>query len=103
MDGHVVGHSLTVPSKVDTITIKPILEEALLLEQRRISIAVLQNNSRLNMSGMDRTVMPSWQSAPLLRGLNTIKITVTANLTRAPNMMPDYRTQIYFLFITQTW
>ncbi|KAG2219089.1 hypothetical protein INT45_005820, partial [Circinella minor] len=99
LDGHVIGHSLTVSSKVDTITIKPILEQALLPEQQRISIAVLQNNNRLNMSGME----PSWQSAPLLRGLNTIKITVTANLTRAPNMMPDYRTQIYFLFITQTW
>ncbi|KAI8147926.1 hypothetical protein BJV82DRAFT_664265 [Fennellomyces sp. T-0311] len=106
LDGEVVGHSFTVPSKVDVMTIKPVLDQVLISEHKRVSVAVLQNNGRLNMTqgSLDATGdPPCWQSAPLIRGLNTIKITITANVTKASGSMPEYRTQIYFLFITQTW
>ncbi|KAI9313309.1 Bromodomain-containing protein [Dichotomocladium elegans] len=110
LGGTVVGHSLTVPSKVRILKIKPLIRDELLSEHKRISIVMLQNNGKLNVieSSIDpcEHPLPSWESAPLQRGINTIKVTVTANVTKTntPNMVvPDYRTQVYFLFITQTW
>ncbi|KAI8370678.1 uncharacterized protein BYT42DRAFT_98580 [Radiomyces spectabilis] len=102
VNGDFTGHSLTLPSRVDTITICPFLSDTLRTHNQRVSIAILQNNCKLNMEA-EPNDPPSWKSAPLLRGMNTFKINVTVNITMSETMAPEYRSQVYHLFITQTW
>lgn len=101
-----IGHSVTVPRSVQVLKISPVLQQSLQEESKRISITVIQDNTKLDATETTRNDAHSWRSIPLHTGLNTIKITVTANVsTSNPSGMifPEYRTQVYILFITQSW
>lgn len=105
--GDLIGHSFSVASNVETIKIMPILKDVLRSESRRLSVVVLQNNTKLNMAEGDLESAenpPCWITGPLMRGLNTFKITISANLTKSDMPMgaiPHYKTQVYFLFISR--
>lgn len=98
VDGDYYGHSIVLPSKVQALVIKPDFPKELKAEENRLSITVLQNNVRLNTSTKNE-----WTTVPLSKGANTIKINITANITQPDSSMPEYKSQIYHLFITQTW
>ncbi|KAI7874767.1 Bromodomain-containing protein [Lichtheimia hyalospora FSU 10163] len=104
--GNMIGHSVTVPRAVQVLKISPVLQQSLQDEPKRISITVLQDNTKLDSTEATRNDTHSWRSIPLHTGLNTIKISVTANVS-TPNasgmVFPEYRTQVYILFITQSW
>ncbi|KAF7722312.1 hypothetical protein EC973_003463 [Apophysomyces ossiformis] len=105
MDGEMLGHSIIVPSEIDQIRIMPMIQQVLRGESKRVTLTVLHNNCKLNVAeaevyAEDRP--PCW-IASLTRGMNTIKINVTANITKPGVMVPDYRSQTYILFVTQTW
>lgn len=97
IDGEYLGHSIVVPSKVQTLVIQPEFPKELKEEEGRISITILQNNVRLN------TAKDAWTTVPLTRGTNAFKINITANITQPDSNIPEYKSQIYHLFITQTW
>lgn len=107
LGGKFIGHSLSLGSNVETIKIMPMLKDVLRSESRRLSVVILQNNSKLNMVEGDlesEENPPCWVTGPLMKGLNTIKITITANVTKADMPMvpmPDYKTQVYFIFISR--
>lgn len=105
LDGGMIGHSVSVASDIEKIKIKPILEDILRSECQRISIAVLQNNGKLAPSEGSADDPSCWTSTPLMKGLNTVKITVTANVTKSESAgaMPEYKTQVYVIFINQIW
>lgn len=98
IDGDYYGHSIVLPSKVQALVIEPDFPKELKAEESRLSITVLQNNVRLNTSTKNE-----WTTVPLSKGANTIKINITANITQPDSSMPEYKSQIYHLFITQTW
>ncbi|KAG0185397.1 hypothetical protein DFQ28_009395, partial [Apophysomyces sp. BC1034] len=105
MNGDTMGHSVVVPSEVERIKIMPTLQQALRAESKRVTITVLHNNCKLNLAEAEvyaEDNPPCWV-ASLSRGLNTIKINVTANITKPGVMAPDYKSQTYILFVTQIW
>ncbi|KAI7862347.1 hypothetical protein BDF14DRAFT_1886160 [Spinellus fusiger] len=102
--GDYMGHSMTLPSKIQTIKIMPNLLQVLRTEHKRVAITVLQNNNKLKLieeSNQD-TISPCWIST-LSKGMNTIKINITANITQPETIIPDYRSQTYVLFIVSAW
>ncbi len=98
IDGEYFGHSIIVPSNVEALIIQPEFSKELKAEEDRLSITILQNNIKLNTSTKDE-----WTTVPLSKGSNSIKINITANITQPDSTMPEYKSQIYHLFITQTW
>ncbi|MBM6385813.1 MAG: hypothetical protein JSY10_17795 [Paenibacillus sp.] len=95
--GKCLGHSIIVPAQVEGLVIQPEFPKELKEEENRLSIVVLQNNVRLN------TVKDTWTTVPLVKGMNSIKINITANITQPDATLPEYKSQSYHLFITQTW
>lgn len=98
IDGEYTNHSVCVPSNVETLLIQPELVKALKAEERRLSITVLQNNIKLNTP-----TLAEWQTVPLTRGTNIIKINITANCTKPDSNIPEYKSKTYHLFVTRTW
>ncbi|KAF1799619.1 hypothetical protein FB192DRAFT_1387647 [Mucor lusitanicus] len=98
IDGEYTNHSVCVPSNVETLLIQPELVKALKAEERRLSITVLQNNMKLNTP-----TLAEWQTVPLTRGTNIIKINITANCTKPDSNIPEYKSKTYHLFVTRTW
>lgn len=98
LDGEYFGHSIVVPSSVEALVIQPDFSKEIKAEEDRLSITILQNNIRLNTSTKNE-----WTTVPLIKGSNSIKINITANITQPESTMPEYKSQIYHLFITQTW
>lgn len=98
--GKCLGHSIILPSKVHALTIEPEFPEQLKPEdQNRLSIVILQNNVRLNPPPATNP----WTTVPLLKGTNLIKINITANVSQPDSALPEYKSQTYHLFVTQTW
>ncbi|KAI8975321.1 hypothetical protein BDF20DRAFT_914267 [Mycotypha africana] len=98
VDGEYPNHSVSVPSDVDTLIIQPELDRALRAEEQRLSITILQNNVKLNTPTLNE-----WQSIPLSKGTNILKINLTANCTRPDSPMPEFITKTYHLFVTKVW
>lgn len=101
IDGEYFGHSIVVPSQVEALVIQPEFPKELKAEEQRLSITILQNNIRLNNNGNGSK--DEWTTVPLSKGINSIKINITANITQPDSNMPEYKSQIYHLFVTQTW
>jgi hypothetical protein len=97
IDGDFPNHSVNVPASVETLKLEPQLTKVLKQEEKRTNITVLQNNIKLN------TEAAEWQTIPLTRGTNIIKINITANCTRPESAMPEYKTKLYHLFVTRNW
>lgn len=98
IDVEYTNHSVCVPSNVETLLIQPELVKALKAEERRLSITVFQNTLKLNTP-----TLAEWQTMPLTRGVNIIKINITANCTRPDSNIPEYKSKTYHLFVTRTW
>ncbi|KAL9560599.1 hypothetical protein PS6_000054 [Mucor atramentarius] len=98
IDGEYTNHAVCVPSNVETLTIQPELVKALKAEEKRLSVTVLQNNMKLNTP-----LLSEWQTVPLTRGTNIIKINITANCTKPDSNIPEYKSKTYHLFVTRTW
>jgi hypothetical protein len=96
LTGDYFGHSIVVPSGTQTLDIQTDLPKPLKNEDKRITITVLQNNVKLNP-----TADLSWTTVPLTKGMNVIKINVTANLSQPDSTVPEFKSQMYHLFITQ--
>jgi hypothetical protein len=99
IDGEYLGHSIVVPSQIETLVIQPDFPKELKAEENRLSITILQNNIRLNTSN----AKDEWTTVPLSKGTNSIKINITANVTQPESTVPEYKSQVYHLFVTQTW
>ncbi|KAI9267863.1 hypothetical protein BY458DRAFT_475796 [Sporodiniella umbellata] len=97
-DGEYLGHSLVVPSKNKAFTLQAELSKPLKNENNRLTVTVFQNNLKLN----PMTKNYEWKVAPLNKGVNVFKMHVTANVSR-PGSSPEYKSQVYHLFITQAW
>lgn len=98
-DGDYLGHSMAVSSDIQTLVIQTELLKPLKQEEKRMMITVFQNNLKLNPT----TKNHEWTTVPLNKGVNVIKIHVTANISQPESSLTEYKSQIYHLFITQTW
>lgn len=98
IDGEYLNHSLSVPASVELLNIEPDLAKPLRNEDRRLKIVVLHNNTKLNT-----TSLSDWQSIPLIKGFNVIKINITANSTKPDSHTPEYKSKLYQLFVTRNW
>ncbi|KAG1152549.1 hypothetical protein G6F37_004143 [Rhizopus arrhizus] len=98
-DGDYLGHSMAVSSDIQTLIIQTELLKPLKQEEKRMMITVFQNNLKLNPT----TKNHEWTTVPLNKGVNVIKIHVTANISQPESSLAEYKSQIYHLFITQAW
>ncbi|KAI8997125.1 hypothetical protein BDB01DRAFT_769915 [Pilobolus umbonatus] len=96
-EGEFLAHSVRVPSKIETVDIHIKLPEELLKEEKRIKLSVTHNNMTLNSTGSQH-----WTTMPLIKSLNTIKITVVADVTENDGRQ-QMKTQVHHLFITYAW
>ncbi|KAI8890209.1 Bromodomain-containing protein [Backusella circina FSU 941] len=94
IDCHLLSHSINVPSHINTLLITPQLPNH---ERNRFAIMVFHNNTKLDPNNES-----TWTS-PLVRGMNVIKVSVTVNLTQPDANSPDFKSQLYHVFIQQTW
>jgi hypothetical protein len=81
-----------VPSDLETITITPHFPH----ERNRFSIMVFHNNTKLDAQN------DTW-TTPLVPGMNVIKVSVTVNLTPPDSNLPDFKSQLYHVFLQQSW
>lgn len=98
IDGEYLNHSLSVPASVETLTIEPDLAKPLKNEEQRLKIVILHNNTKLNT-----TSLSDWQAISLAKGINNIKINITANSTKPESNTPEHKTKVYQLFVTRSW
>ncbi|CAO3673709.1 unnamed protein product [Rhizopus stolonifer] len=98
-DGDYLGHSMVVSSDTKTLDIQAELLRPLKTEEKRMTITIFQNNLKLNTMAKNY----EWKTAPLNKGVNIFKVHVTANISQFESNLPEYKTQVYHLFITQTW
>lgn len=98
-DGDYLGHSMVVSSDTKTLDIQAELLKPLKTEEKRMTITIFQNNLKLNTMAKNY----EWKTAPLNKGVNIFKVHITANISQFESNLPEYKSQVYHLFITQTW